>query len=286
MEPISATDARRLCRSLHYSGTVVPNSRVHLGVFLHGRCGGVLQFGPSLDQSKLIGLVRGTQWGEFLELNRMALADWLPRNSESRALGVALRLLRKAYPHLKWCVSFADASQCGDGAIYRASGFVLTQVRPASCFIRLPSGRAIMQATLTAHPTTPRPELGGRTYYDVSRTGGGGMAGDVEAVRGEVVRTGFMLRYVYFLHPAERANLTCPVLPFAAIAEAGAGMYRGRPVERGSFRGRTPGHQPGDGGSNPTTPLQNPAGKATQAAPQPRQQAGDRPGKPEAAPAW
>lgn len=32
-------------------------------------------------------------------------------------------------PQLKWVVSFADGAQCGDGAIYRASGFVLTGIR-------------------------------------------------------------------------------------------------------------------------------------------------------------
>ena len=64
-----------------------------------------------------------TPWNGFLELNRLAFADWLPRNSESRAIGYALRWLRATYPWLQWIVSFADATQCGDGAIYRASGF-------------------------------------------------------------------------------------------------------------------------------------------------------------------
>lgn len=52
VKPISATDANRIVKALHYSGKVVNNSQLHLGVFLDGRCGGVMQFGPSLDKKK------------------------------------------------------------------------------------------------------------------------------------------------------------------------------------------------------------------------------------------
>jgi hypothetical protein len=38
---------------------------------------------------------------------------------------------------------------------------------------------------------------------------------------------GFQLRYIYFLDPSWRARLTVPELPYSAIDEAGAGMYRG-----------------------------------------------------------
>ena len=110
--PINAADANTLVRRVHYSGKVVNNSQLHLGVFLDGRLEGAMQFGPSLDKRKIIGLVEGTGWNGFIELNRMAFGERLPRNSESRALGVAFRLIRKHYPHIEWVVSFADATQC------------------------------------------------------------------------------------------------------------------------------------------------------------------------------
>ena len=114
VKPISAKDAAALVRSVHYSGKVVQNSQLHLGVFLDGRLEGAMQFGPSLDKRKIQGLVRDTGWNGFIELNRMAFSDRLPRNSESRALGVAFRMIRKHYPHIEWVVSFSDATQCGD----------------------------------------------------------------------------------------------------------------------------------------------------------------------------
>ena len=58
-----------------------------------------MTFGPSMDKSNILGLVRDTAWNGFLELNRLAFSEALPRNSESRALSIALRMIRKHYPH-------------------------------------------------------------------------------------------------------------------------------------------------------------------------------------------
>lgn len=124
--PIDRCVANELVKRVHYSGTVVNNSQLHIGVYYQGSLEGVLQFGPSLVKKNIIGLVAGTKWNEFIELNRLAFTDKLPRNSESRAISIAIRLLRKHAPNIKWIVSFADGCQCGDGTIYRASGFILT----------------------------------------------------------------------------------------------------------------------------------------------------------------
>lgn len=140
LRPIDATTANFLVRRVHYSGKVVNNSQLHIGVFLGGKLEGAMQFGPSLDKRKLQGLVSGTGWNEFVELNRMAFTDSLPRNSESRALSIAMRLLRKHAPHLKWVVTFADGTQCGDGTIYRAAGFVLTSIKANTSIWEAPSG--------------------------------------------------------------------------------------------------------------------------------------------------
>ena len=42
----------------------------------------------------------------------MAFSDLLPRNSESRALAISIKLLKKKAPQIKRIVSFADACQC------------------------------------------------------------------------------------------------------------------------------------------------------------------------------
>jgi hypothetical protein len=224
LKPISAADANRIVQRLHYSGKVVPNSQVHFGVFLDGACGGALQFGPSLRRDLTCQLVKGTRLRECLELNRLAFADWLPRNSESRALAVSMRILRKQYQHIKWVISFADACQCGDGTIYRAAGFLLTDIK--------------RNVNIRINPRTGKPQTSIRAYHDKLTS----------EFSSWPRLEGFQLRYVYFLHPDERRNLTVPVLPYSRIAELGAGMYRGQkragPVEGpsrpgGERRGRS-----------------------------------------------
>src|SRR4051794_41616341 len=72
VRPVAKRDADAVIKSVHYSGKVVRNSQLSLGVFLHGRIEGAMQFGPSLDKSHMLNLVRDTRWNGFLELNRMA----------------------------------------------------------------------------------------------------------------------------------------------------------------------------------------------------------------------
>lgn len=167
---IPAKIAMPFIKRHHYSGKVVNNSCLHFGAFLDGKLHGVLSYGPSLDKSKIIGLVEGTKWSEFLELNRMAFDDYLPRNSESYVIAKTLRMIKKNAPHVKWVISFADACSCGDGTIYRASNFVLTGIKENRNLCRLPNGEVIHKMTLESCPTAPRPELNGKSYNDI--TGG------------------------------------------------------------------------------------------------------------------
>ena len=251
--PISAKDAATLVKRVHYSGKVVNNSQLHFGVFLNGRLEGAMQFGPSLDKRKIQGIVRGTGWNDFLELNRMACSEALPRNSESRALGIAFRLIRKQYPHIEWIVSFADGTQCGDGTIYRASGFVLTGINKSMNLIRRADGVVIHKMTLESNPTAPRDELGGRSYYSI--TGGRyDLSAYVKATNGKVI-PGFQLRYIYFINPSARERLIVPVLQFRKIEEMGASMYRGEKITRvKKLDSENPSEQ---GGAIPTDTLQN-----------------------------
>lgn len=147
LRPIGAREAVAFIRENHYSGKVARNSQVHIGVYLDGSLEGVMQFGPPLDRSKVMGLVRGTGRENMLELNRMAFSEALPRNSESRAIRVAMRVLRKHVPRVKWIISFADATQCGDGTIYRAAGFHLTAARSSKNLARFPGGQVIHKMT-------------------------------------------------------------------------------------------------------------------------------------------
>ena len=220
--------ANPFIKAHHYSGKVVNNSCLHFGAFLDGQLHGVLSYGSSLDKSKTIGLVKDTGWTEYLELNRMAFDDYLPRNSESRCISQSIKLIKKNAPHIKWIISFADGCSCGDGTIYRASNFVLTDIKKNFNLVELPSGEKVHKMTLESNPTTPRKELNGKSYYDI--TGGKfDFKKYVAAVHGQIL-TGYQLRYIYFIDKSCREKLTVPEIPFSRIDEMGAGMYKGEKI--------------------------------------------------------
>ena len=226
IKTIPSRIANEFIKKHHYSGKVVNNSKLHFGVFWDNQLHGVMSYGSSLDKSKIIGLVKDTKWNEFLELNRMAFDDVLPRNSESRAISQSIKLIKKNAPHVKWIISFADGCQCGDGTIYRASNFVLTGIKENEALYELPSGEVIHQLTLQSSPKQPRPELGGRCLYDVS--GGTYSLKNWIAISGAKPIKGFQLRYIYFIDKSYREKLSVPEIPFSKIQEIGAGMYKGQ----------------------------------------------------------
>lgn len=109
---------------------------------------------------------------------------------------------------MKWILSFADGTQCGDGTIYRASGFILTQIKKNNSIIKLPNGdiRAKMTFTKGKHILKQQ-----------------GRAGVPE---GSQLLAGHQLRYIYLLD--KNAELNCPIIPFSQIQEKGAKMYKGK----------------------------------------------------------
>lgn len=262
VKPISSKDAAKIVKSCHYSGKVVQNSQLHFGVFLDGKCGGAMQFGPSLDKRKIQGLVRDTSWNGFIELNRMAFADWLPRNSESRAISVAMRIIRKTYPHIEWVISFADGAQCGDGTIYRASGFFLTAIKKNTQMWAAPTGEKFSRMSLTDGKSKQQQQQAQKVISRTTMIKGGNNSATgaasmkAYAAAGFVPIPGFQLRYLYFLNPKAKERLTVPILPFSKIDEMGAGMYKGKSKKRASSEtSDTPDLQSGKGGATPTDAL-------------------------------
>ncbi len=162
-----------------------------------------------------------------------------------------MRLLKKNYPFLKWVISFADGTQCGDCTIYRASGFVLTGIKEndqiwiapdkTHSFSRMSftdnsshkeqakAREIITRFSMTKgksiiHSTSDRGGIGSIKFAGLSN-GASSMKPFIEA--GFTPLKSFQLRYIYFLDPSYRDKLTVPIIPFSKIAEMGAGMYKG-----------------------------------------------------------
>ena len=202
--------ANEFVKKHHYSGKVVPNSTLHFGCFLDDKLHGVMSYGSPFMKTKVLPLVEPQSWNGMLELNRMAFDDYLPKNSESRCISISIKLIKKNAPQIKWILSFADGTQCGDGTIYRASGFVLTSVKENSSIIRLSNGSIVAAMTYTK----------GKNI--LSQGGRAGIPKDAEKLNGN------MFRYIYLIDKS--CKITVPILPFSKIDEMGAGMYKGKKV--------------------------------------------------------
>ena len=205
--------ANEFVKKHHYSGKVVPNSSLHFGCFLDGKLHGVMSYGPSINKKGTINLVADTGWNEYIELNRMAFDKYLPKYSESRCIAISIKLIKKNAPHIKWVISFADGTQCGDGTIYRASGFNLIGVSKNTSTYQMPNGEVVCSLTSSAHRTK---ESNGKSGTSWIKDNGG------------VKLEGFQIRYIYLID--KTCKITIPILPFSKIDEMGAGMYKGNKV--------------------------------------------------------
>ena len=194
----------------HYSGKVVPNSTLHFGCFLDDKLHGVLSYGTSMDKRKVLPLVENTGWNEMLELNRMAFDEYLPKYSESRCIAITIKLLKKNAPQIKWILSYSVGTQCGDGTIYRASGFNLTGIKENKTILEW-EGKIIADKTLN-----------NSNYKKL------GISAGYAKKNGAVPLNGFQLRYIYLIDKS--CKITVPILPFSKIDELGAGMYKGNKV--------------------------------------------------------
>lgn len=210
---IPAKVANEFVKKHHYSGKVVPNSILHFGCFLDRKLHGVMSYGSPMVKKNVIHFVENTNWNDVIELNRMAFDDYLPKNSESRCISISIKLIKKNAPHIKWILSFSDGNLCGDGTIYRASGFKLIGVNKNTSTYQLPNGEVVCSLTSSAHRTK---ESGGKSGTQWIKEQGGKKL------------NGFQLRYIYLID--KNCKLTVPVLPFSKIDELGAGMYKGEKV--------------------------------------------------------
>lgn len=198
--------ANEFVKKHHYSGKVVLNSALHFGCFLDDKLHGVMSYGSPTSKERVIGLVQPCKWNEMLELNRMAFDDYLPKYSESRCIAISIKLIKKNAPHIKWILSFSDGTQCGDGTIYRASGFVLTAIKDNKAIVKdLATGECFHRGLSTAHNPNKR-----------------------EYFKSLEVLVGKQLRYIYIID--KTCKITVTILPFSKIDEMGAGMYKGEKI--------------------------------------------------------
>ena len=220
--------ANEFVKKHHYSGKSV-NSQLHFGCFLDSKLHGVLQYGPPMKKlymQKYIQEKNGNNvaWNGFIELNRMVFDNYLPKYSESRCISVTLKKIKTNAPHVKAVISFSDGTQCGDGTIYRASGFYLTDIKRNKSLQVDSDGVVYSNMAMTGKYIR-------KDFYEKFKHKGVKKCHSWQKNRdisGTKPIDGFQLRYIYLIDKS--CKITVPILPFSKIDEMGAGMYKGKKV--------------------------------------------------------
>lgn len=224
---IPAKIANEFVKKHHYSGKVAATGLICFGAFFRQKLIGVAQWGRPINKYLHLHIVENTKWNDFLELNRLVCLDDTPKNTESRFIKICLLLIKKNAPHIKWVMSFADATQCGDGTIYRASGFVLTNINESKQLYELPNGETLhLMGLQGGQHGALRKKMLASGYGNAKKF-------MVEVLKGKPL-TGKQLKYIYLIDKS--CKITVPILPFSKIDEMGAGMYKGEKITRAERR--------------------------------------------------
>ena len=115
---ISRDEAKRLWLDKHYLHRDVLGASLELGVFSPDN----VLVGGLCFSAWIVWVPKGGRPDKW-ELRRMWLDDRCAKNSESRILRVASRIIRKLAPHVRQIIAYADPTKGHRGTIYKASGF-------------------------------------------------------------------------------------------------------------------------------------------------------------------
>ncbi len=178
----------------HYLHSAPAGVKLTLGVFAGERLAGAV----ALNAGPINGwrLVKGAQREDCLCLARLWLADDLPRNSESRVLGLVIRLLRR-HTAVKFLVSYADPAAGHVGTVYQAAGWDYTGVSEAQPLMAIGDGPPRHTRSIASTLGTHSAAFFRSQGMDV-----------------HLVATIPKHRYLRFVDPSWRSQLRVPVLPY------------------------------------------------------------------------
>ena len=194
VRPVPFRIAKAVLVRHHYLKSMPGGTQLALGAFVGTRLQGVLTLG--VGPPMVFRLVDGADPGDCATLSRLWLSDALPRNSESRVLGVVLRALKRC-TSLKFLVSYADPAMGHRGGIYQAAGWLYTGLSQATTLIDLGDG-------VPRHSRTVGHAFGTHSIRHFE-------AHDIPV---HTVQQEPKHRYLHFIDSSWRDRLRVPVLPY------------------------------------------------------------------------
>ena len=132
--------AKRIIERNHYLHSMPGGTKLAFGVRVGRSLVGALTIG--VGPMNAHRLISGATRADAATLTRLWLSDDLPKNSESRVIGVVTRALKR-HTSLRFVLSYADPAHGHVGTIYQASGWLYTGLSQGTSLIDLGDGRAV-----------------------------------------------------------------------------------------------------------------------------------------------
>ena len=192
--PISRVAAKILIVRNHYSHSLPGGTKMSFGTILNSRLLGVMTFGVGPFYG--YKLVDGATPDDVVTLTRLWLSDELPRNSESKVLGIALRSLKRD-TSLKFVLAYSDPAFGHLGTIYQATNWLYTGLSTATPLYDIGDGTLHHSRSL-AH------QLGSHSIRYLT----------LQGINAKAIPQSAKHRYIYFLDESWRSRLGVAVLPY------------------------------------------------------------------------
>ncbi len=191
---IAAQVARVLFERFHYLHSMPGGTVLCFGVFAKENLYGALSLGVGPKNAHM--MVDGANPTDCLTLTRLWLEDILPRNSESRVIGLVIHALRQ-HTKIKFLISYADPAEGHLGTIYQATNWLYTGISDAQ----------------------PKLDLGDGIPRHLRSVGSafGTHSGKYFREHGldvKFVPQSGKHRYIYFIDPSCRDRLRVPTMPY------------------------------------------------------------------------
>ena len=127
VDRINSSKANKFTAYYHYSRQGFKKAQYNLGVFRQDtkKMVGCIQWGISAAENiKLNRYVKEPiTKASYLELNRFCMDDEEGKNSESQAISLGIKWVKKNLPHIKLLVSYAGRKEGNYGYIYQATNW-------------------------------------------------------------------------------------------------------------------------------------------------------------------
>ncbi|HNX02173.1 MAG TPA: hypothetical protein PLE33_06015 [Candidatus Cloacimonas sp.] len=107
----------------HYLHNFKGDILISFGIYQEEKLSGVLIYGECWNVGRFKKIVKG----KFVELLRMHLSDDLPKNSESRAISLTIKCIRKQFPELRHIFTYGDGVKNGIGICYKGANFAFVE---------------------------------------------------------------------------------------------------------------------------------------------------------------